>query len=468
MNSLKPLKYCASHFAILLILAIFSFSEPLFAEWSKPIDIAPSSDFRGDVAMDSRSNATFLNTNGSSIFSYSLPNGGNWSAPTTIFNIGKDSELVVKNLLVFLDSEGNKIAVWGCGSPNGTSVKRIFASRQSRDSSSWSALPMSLDISPSAEMPTINFVSDPQGNIVASWKAYDKHHQSVIVASAILSADQSAWSNPVILETYPSERSSDFPEMKIVNETAFIIWLGANANQLSWTTYDFSTKKWNSLSTIELPSLLFKKLSYICIGADSQLNIAAIVQGQLVKNQKSAFYTMSLNRSTRLWSDLQPLSDPNHEADFALIETNDKGNLYAIWSEYCNTIESKIQTMKASSLSIQGEWTPAVCLLPPQEIYFTSFDLKLDSSGNVLASWVSNDLQKNSTNILQYCFKPQNKNWSPVSDLADNSDWSARLSLNNQGVALAVWVDLAKLCLTSSFNKEIFINQTLYQNQQNK
>lgn len=428
-----------------------SFSHPLQAGWSTPIDInIPSRVEQNEnvpqLAVDAAGNAVALwygfdgVANNIQAVTYDFTSN-TWSAPICLIpqSIAGRDAIDVK---VGVDAAGNAVAVW---QNFGSTASNIQAATYDFAAKVWSK-PVYLI----SEMTSEQSAADPHltvdaaGNAVAVWDYSDGTTYNIQAATYDFASQ--TWSLPKIISQAISIGGSMTSQVAVdAIGNAVAIWQTIDDAECSIqaATYDFASKVWSTPVNIVSTNLTDETLTLHQIVVDPAGNAIAIWQysDRLAFNIQAAAYDFT----SKVWSkpiNLTPISINKQIAYFPQIAVDPAGNAVAVWQYFDGTVFN----IQAATYDFTSKvWSMPVNLILPNIVgqdVFNNPQVAVDSAGNAIAVWEYSGRIISNLQVATYDFA--SKVWSeptylisPV--LTDETPSFPQIKLDTVGNAVAIW-----------------------------
>ncbi len=267
--------------------------------------------------------------------------------------------------------------------------------------------------------------TDPLGNTVAIWYAFDGVNYAVFSATQISGGAE--WSLPVRL----SEAGQDayFPAISVdALGNAVGVWFHYNGSHYSIKAATLPLGgHWSSSSEISS----YGADAYNPQVATDSLGNAVAVWFQFDGSQysvQSAFLPHG-----GYWSTPANVSNFGVDATYPVVGIDGLGNAYAAWNQYDGTN----YTIETASLPFRGSWSyPTTVSNTGSNAY--NPQIAVNGPGDVVVSWYYYD---GVNYIIQAAAQPFRGNWSTPANLSDNGEnaSAAAIGIDSSGNAIAVW-----------------------------
>lgn len=350
-------------------------------------------------------------------------------------------------------------------------VTLLTCSQLNSNEINWSSPPNSISTAgQNASDPQI--ATDPSGNIVSAWiengavKTKSKHLNASWGATETLSSANSSsprlvcdqngnatliWLEGTIIKasTKPfgnswspivSLSNSGASSPSIAIDTAGNIVAAWAKNSAIETSTKIFGGNWSSRNSISSPNSAFSPS--VAVGGTTSSARAIIVWHAANAGVNTVFASTKL-LSGGGWSSRTAISDPSHQAAYAHVAIDLKGNAIALWHSYDTTGSCNYNvTVQASERVSNGDWDAPISLSMPgiKDPSTLLSRIAFDANGNAIALWTTSF--DNATFNIQSAVKPIRQSWTEATTLVNVNPFSyqADLAVTSIGDSLALYM----------------------------
>ncbi len=439
-------KQVSTLFALLVMALAATTGSASATGWQPPVNVAPSSGFSADVAVDAEGNAVGVWARHVSgldwdIVAATRPPGGKWTAPVDLSGAQRTVQLQPK---VAVDPTGNAVAIWVARPPvaGGDAVSRSLWVASRSPGGAWSA-PVKIATASGAE-PVFNVVLDASGNATAVWHSVNDGEDEepgvfVRAASRPLGGE---WSEPVEL----SGSTGRNPQVAVNPDgDVTAVWSETDPDTDNAVVRSKSRPAggaWSAAAT-DLSSDAGNAV-------DPQVTVDP--QGDATAawlySEDDDLVVQAAHRSEGAWSEPVELWDDAADAGFpqVALATDPQGDTTAIWDSFV----PGGHVMRSSTSTAGGAWGSPVALSTPDGSDKPGAAINprivADPQGNVTATWSaavgpSPGIGIPENRRLQAVHRPAGGAWSsPVALSTPDNLWAAEIAVDPQGYVTAFWI----------------------------
>ena len=274
----------------------------------------------------------------------------------------------------------------------------------------------------SASAPRIT--SDGSGYVVAIWRAAEGDTSAIRAASR---SEGGSWSSPRRISTPAAGTESPRLAMDRLGN-ALAVWqrsTGRDSVVQAAIRPDGGT--WSEPQNLSGPD-------EVAFNADVAARAGRLTAVWTVLRDRRTVIEASSRTVDGSWSAAQTISGPVGGASAPVVAVDDQGAAVAAW----RWSDGAFLVVQAAVRSKEGVWSaPEVLSAPGRST--SQPQVAMDASGNALVAWLRNN---GSWTAAQVASRPASGTWEPVQNLAERGGDARRLDLamNARGDAAVIWV----------------------------
>ena len=251
--------------------------------------------------------------------------------------------------------------------------------------------------------------------------------------------DSKLWETQVTLDNTSTEPKIEMGESGI----AIASWTKntGNSRVIAASYYDVATQTWSSPTVLSVSPAIYDLESHASINdtGNGVVTWTSPDSGGFNSNIQVA----NFNVTTKSWVTLPGNLSPG-EIGVSYFDSrvgiDNSGNVIAIWTQSKNTSLSNIQSVTYDSAT--STWSTTIFDLSNLEENASSPDLSVNNNGDAMAIWIDRNSSSGGHVLKGRKYDGNTKTWSSITHSiasVNNYTYQPKISMNNLGTAIVIW-----------------------------